>query len=433
MENPEKFDLTVDPKDVENDETKPKDVDTKPEDVENDETKPEDVENDETKPKDKPKNPLISIVIGYYANFDHLVDQVKVWSTYPPAILDQFEFVIVDDGTPPTKSRSLKDLCEENAELLSKVSLRTYRIPKDVGWNNHGARNVGAFVARGKFLIMLDMDCVILPKMLHQIIASMKTLRVKEALYFSRVRVEKVKGQWLVKNLLPKSPNMFLIHRSTFWSINGYNEDLEGVYGTDAEFKRRLDGHGIRRTYPSSVIIGINLSFASRVRKNVPRRLPRHSHESENPLRNAWVHLWSSPSVGPIEFDGVSFLREVEWSANTFLLPKLPCVTHLRPHLLAYTPIAPAKKEPRVEETKPKQRKSKGLSALALEEQRMELMRVGDGEETKVKMKPLMETLDEDAQDDCAKDGVKDGAKDDKPPKKNRKELYMLLKRLISS
>lgn len=404
----------------------------------------------DTKPKDetgqgtksKSKNPLISVVIGYYANFVHLMDQVKVWSTYPPAILDQFEFVIVDDGTPPSKAQSLGDLCKENAEVLSKVSLRTYRIPKDVGWNNHGARNVGAFVARGKFLVMLDMDCVILPKMLHQIIASMKTLKAKEALYFSRVRVEKVRGQWLIRNSLPKSPNMFLIHRSTFWSVNGYNEDLQGVYGTDAEFKRRLDRHGIRRTYPPNVIIGINLPFASNVRKNVPRRLPRHSRESENPLRNAWVHLWSSPLVGPLHFAGESFLGEVEWSTDTFLLPKLPCISRLDPHLLTYTPykqqkfetpkpLPPvekdrkdkSKREPRVE---PRKSKQNLLTALAIEESRKELMRVGDGEDTlKSKMEPLMETLDDD--------GVTQDCVDEKTPKKNRQELYMLLKRLIAS
>lgn len=407
-------------------------VDTK---MDEDDSKPE---GDDEKQDRKTKNPLISVVIGYYANFNHLVDQVKVWSAYPPAILNQFEFVIVDDGTPSLKSRSLKDLCEENSEILSKVPLRTYRIPKDVGWNNHGARNVGAFVARGKFLIMLDMDCVILPKMLHQIIASMKTLRTKEALYFSRVRVEKVKGQWLLKNPLPKSPNMFLIHRSTFWSINGYNEDLEGVYGTDAEFKRRLDRHGIRRTYTSTAFIGINLPFASKVRKDVPRRLPRHSHESENPLRNAWIHLWSSPSARPLHFDGISFLGEVEWSTDAFLLPKLPCVAHLDPHLLTYTPVAPAKKDRRFKASKelsveqlkpnPKQRKSKGSSALALEEGRIELMRVGDGEEPKVKMEPLIETLHDDTEDIS-----KDWVKDDRHPKKNRQELYMLLKRLIES
>lgn len=228
--------------------------------------------------------PRLSVVLGYYNDAAPLARRVSEWKAYPAPVLRQTEFVVVDDGSqtqPLTKAKV-------GALVTGAPGLRLVacRINRDVGWNNHGARNVGAFVAQGKTLLMLDMDCVLTPAQMTVALAASLDLDGKTALYFARALVTAPRVP------IKPSPNMFLITRAAFWRMGGYNEDLTGFYGTDKEFKSRMAGFGIVRRVDRRVSLLVDMGAAqAKEAKRVPRTLPRHRKTSEDPLRLGWVRV----------------------------------------------------------------------------------------------------------------------------------------------
>src|SRR6185369_156528 len=97
-----------------------------------------------------PKLPL-SLVIPYYENPGMLAVQYQTWANYPTDLKSRMEIVLIDDGSP---TRPAIDVARPE-EL---PPLRIFRVLKDLPWHQHGARNLGAHVAIGKWLLMTDMD-----------------------------------------------------------------------------------------------------------------------------------------------------------------------------------------------------------------------------------------------------------------------------------
>lgn len=107
-------------------------------------------------PRTQRMDVLVSFVITYYAKkstiFEVLrgLEQQKL-STCAP---DQFETIIVDDGTEG------EDI---HRELPASVFYLWQRKPEAGGFGASRARNTGAQVAKGRYLIFLDADILIGP------------------------------------------------------------------------------------------------------------------------------------------------------------------------------------------------------------------------------------------------------------------------------
>lgn len=291
-----------------------------------------------------------SVILSYYCNPDELKRQLVLWSHLNAKWLNQTEFIVVDDGSPtapltPTLLTSLVD-------GLNPIHIRAYRLTKDVGFNNLGARNLGAFVALGSHLIFIDMDSLILPGggMADALFGEVAALSSRQPyiLYFSRYVLKGKNGgdgnmpvaairdaMKRTKHLaVSTSPNSFAMLRSQFWSVGGFNEDLSGTYGTDYEFKSRTARYGYKRMYSGRGRI-VALCYGPR-RKPHPKR-PLGGFPS-NPLRLPWVHLWSSPSYLDIVKEQPLTIRVV--SPHSLLpsptfprldVPAFPCTKSLVP------------------------------------------------------------------------------------------------------
>lgn len=165
-----------------------------------------------------------TFVVPFYKNPDMLKIQIDHWKHYDK----RWEFLVVDDGSPKhTALETVKSL----SELPANLSI--YKIKEDIPWNAHGARNLGALVAKFGWLFMTDIDTCL------KIEDAGKLLEMKEEwnnyYMFARQRVT---------DSSPKNshPNTFLVHRSQFWDVGGYDLDFTNCsYGGDKQFTDLLD------------------------------------------------------------------------------------------------------------------------------------------------------------------------------------------------
>ena len=110
--------------------------------------------NPKTQPKPKPKSvpkPLVSFVIPTINQVDLVVGCLSSLSAGLSLPAHAFEFVVVDDGSPPP-------LQEKLAQALKPFNGRLLRQKRNTGFAH--AVNSGAAVARGRYLCLVNNDLV---------------------------------------------------------------------------------------------------------------------------------------------------------------------------------------------------------------------------------------------------------------------------------
>lgn len=237
----------------------------------------------------------LSLVMPYYMNPRMLAWHLRTWRYEWSAYLkDNVEVVIVDDGSPEEtaeevlKSRSSvfagsaeqpfnagnaavvptrKDGRAEERDLV-----RLYRVLEDRLWHQHGARNLGAHVAQGDWLLMTDMDHVVPASTMSECLRIIPTLSKNEVLTFGRVDAPPTltwkADHWAEfdrtrreDGSLKPHVNSFVVSRERYWKVGGYDEDLCGIYGTDSHFRGRLFGsHTVERHLDYAPLIRVDRS-----------------------------------------------------------------------------------------------------------------------------------------------------------------------------
>jgi glycosyltransferase involved in cell wall biosynthesis len=164
---------------------------------------------------------------------------------------DNVEIIYLDDGSDPPLS-------------IIETSLKNYRVVRTPNPKPEGnifvdgrvsiARNMGARLAQGEFLLMTDIDYIIREADIEAgcnmkydkqsfrrqfgvlledgtVTQDMDTLR-RYGLLESRIRER--------GTLMSPHPNNFIMRKSTFLDIGGYRENLQGIYPSkgDTWFKR---------------------------------------------------------------------------------------------------------------------------------------------------------------------------------------------------
>jgi predicted glycosyltransferase involved in capsule biosynthesis len=100
----------------------------------------------------------------------------------------------------------------------------------DRPWNQDAARNIGAHEARGRYLLLTDIDHVV-PESTLLDLCEIEDHRcvytLPRAAHFS-------------DKVIPSHVNSYFLSRSLYWDIGGYDEDFWGAYGSDRLFRTRL-------------------------------------------------------------------------------------------------------------------------------------------------------------------------------------------------
>lgn len=166
-----------------------------------------------------------TLVLPYYRNASMLQAQQRAWAAFDPALKPYLHAIIVDDGSPKFAARA-SDLIETGL-----ASVRLYRTLVDVRWNWLFCRNLGVAEATTDWVLLTDIDHVLPETTLRALVT--ETLEPDVVYRFSRVDAP---------NYTPykSHPNSWFLTRAMFDAIGGYDERFSGFYGTDAEFRDRV-------------------------------------------------------------------------------------------------------------------------------------------------------------------------------------------------
>jgi hypothetical protein len=144
-------------------------------------------------------------------------------------------------------------LVRKATTLVGLPKIELYRVLEDRPWHQHGARNLGAHVAKGKWLLMTDMDHIVPASTITEILRLIPDLRKNQVVTFGRVDAPATltwkADHWTEfartrreDGSLKPHVNSFLVRKDRYWKLGGYDEELCGIYGTDKHFRSRLFG-----------------------------------------------------------------------------------------------------------------------------------------------------------------------------------------------
>jgi len=153
------------------------------------------------------------------------------------------EVIVVDGGST-----------DRTVELAKEMGAKVIVQPS----NQAKARNIGAEVARGDFLLFLDADTVLPPDFMMAVerLGPVECAIFRpEPLEMSFLgRVGCILG-WLLCRLKIFNPCYMgvLIRKDVFWAVGGFRPEL--AYNEDLDFLRRLVRGGVGITYPKHIYL----------------------------------------------------------------------------------------------------------------------------------------------------------------------------------
>ena len=186
--------------------------------------------------------PRISIVFPYYDNPQMLRFQLGIFKSYSPEVLNRCEIILVDDCSPTYPAR-------EVVRETDHPDVRMFRVAFDKPWNQDAARNIGAFEARGEYLLLTDIDHVIPEETLKDLM----TLEDERTVYTLARKAH------FSETVIASHVNSYVMARTLYWSIGGYDEEFWGTYGSDRLFRNR-----VRRVAPIVELTGSRLELVTR-------------------------------------------------------------------------------------------------------------------------------------------------------------------------
>lgn len=228
--------------------------------------------------------PRMTLIYTYYDAAELLRKQLGNWMTYPKSIRERIEIVIVDDGSQ--KVSALEVVEDEGGFPL--LDLRVYRILVDIPWNSDGARNLAMSECRTLWAFLSDLD--------HLLPIDQASLMLGMIFRHGEYYLP---DQHLVngESLQRPHPANYIMSRSDFWMLGGYDEDFVGHYGSDMQLHRRAQALGMREIRLSNVhTVSLRsdrkahdaspeLPLAARHNPDLQRKMAGPPYRAENPIR----------------------------------------------------------------------------------------------------------------------------------------------------
>lgn len=157
------------------------------------------------------KIPKLSIVTHFYNQHDLVQLHIEQWKSLPDDVVDQLEFICVDDFSS-----------EEIKINKGNLNLRLFKVIDDIDWNMPGCKNLGAFMSKSDWIIFFDIDNFIEPNGFTKILNAINQLDARTLYRFNRTE----QGERVDSHI-----NTLLLHKKEFFEIGGLDEDFSGHYG----------------------------------------------------------------------------------------------------------------------------------------------------------------------------------------------------------
>lgn len=207
----------------------------------------------------------VTLCLAYYENPKMLHRQYQAIAAVPAELRAHLRVIVVDDGSPdaPAAAPAFRYIEPREASVLPKfdaateseqafharrrlgvVSFQLYRMDVDVRWNQDACRNLAASQAETKWLLLTDIDHLVPAATWSRIVTG--RLSWKSIYTFARLT-----GATLSHR--NPHPNSWLLTTEMFDAAGGYDERFAGYYGTDGDFKRRLERVGKIEQLPEAL------------------------------------------------------------------------------------------------------------------------------------------------------------------------------------
>tara|TARA_R110000744_G_scaffold364240_2_gene472726 strand:- start:904 stop:1677 length:774 start_codon:yes stop_codon:yes gene_type:complete len=182
----------------------------------------------------------ITFSITYYGQIDRLQYQLDFFVDVDSKYRDHITIQLINDGY--NDSELFDSIVEQYKDELN---LKAYEATLDVGFNNHGCRNLLMLESNTHWNMLMDIDVYLN----HPLIESMMTKELSEDnMYVFAVKFDHPDNPADYDHVDPKKilkwkahPNTWLITKPCFWSGGGYDEEFTGMRHGDAEFFLSLD------------------------------------------------------------------------------------------------------------------------------------------------------------------------------------------------
>lgn len=177
----------------------------------------------------------MTICIPYYDAPQMLAEQLRHWSMYHDEAKAQIGIIVVDDGSPTVPALSV---IEQHG--TPGMWFRLYRIKENKPWNVSGALNLALHHAPDGWCFSAALDHV-LPE---ECVLTLLNHELDPKKYYRIPRYRMV--DLITSDNYPMNGygNLFLLTKSLFWRLGGYDEDFSGWYGGMGNiFRRELNRH----------------------------------------------------------------------------------------------------------------------------------------------------------------------------------------------
>lgn len=189
----------------------------------------------------------VSIIISVFNSHEIVRRQILHWRNMN--LPDDVEILLMDDGSTPPLTGELKNL-----RIIPVGNPRNDSDGIFYDGRVSIARNMGARLAQGEFLLMTDIDYIIT----KENIEAARNMKYDKARFRREMGViledgtvtqdlDVLRSYGLAEERIQSRgvqisphPNNFIIRKSTYWGIGGYRENLQGIYPSkgDTWFKR---------------------------------------------------------------------------------------------------------------------------------------------------------------------------------------------------
>lgn len=170
----------------------------------------------------KKERPNLTVISHFYNSYERVAMLVNDYHELNNVFGADIEFILVDDHSHEHYDTS----------IFSDIDrLSVYRISDDLPWNMAAARNIGALEATGRVILLHDIDHRPIVENFSIVMDRAKSLEPCERILFRR-RLRSESEQDRESELHPHL-NSFMMLRSQYFSVGGYDELFAGQYGKE--------------------------------------------------------------------------------------------------------------------------------------------------------------------------------------------------------
>lgn len=188
----------------------------------------------------------LTIIHTYYNEETFLETQIERWNVYNTTV----NVILIDDGSQKIPA---VDVVNRN-KIKENINFSLYRVTKDIGFNSHGCRNLGARLAATDWLVFLDIDYTIQPA---DLVRLQKEPLDPKSWYEMNARFKGRGDPYMALN-------QFVISKKMFLESGGYDESFVPYHHGDRELLEKLE-----RDYRKQNLDWLNLTCRRGGRKPI--------------------------------------------------------------------------------------------------------------------------------------------------------------------